>query len=166
MGHRRGPIAQGARADSEAACASAHGRPRARRPPPVLSGIRPGPSTTQNRCEASPRCCVLYMFWINTFSMTFIKWQGRIQDDLAQAAMSPPIEITLLAKAGGPLTKRISLAADGSLKSDGSACLMGGGDARRAQFSDLHAFADCIGNLAQHQAVALGSLRLDLPDKV
>src|SRR5712691_7724533 len=82
------------------------------------------------------------------------------------APMSAPIEITLLAKAGGPLTKRISLAADGSLKSDGSACLMGGGDARRAQFSDLHAFADCIGNLAQHQAVALGSLRLDLPDKV
>jgi hypothetical protein len=80
--------------------------------------------------------------------------------------MSSPIEITLLAKAEGLLTKRISLAADGSLKSDGSACLMGRGDARRVRFSDLHAFADCIGNLAQHQAIALGSLRLDLPGKV
>src|SRR5712691_6505817 len=80
--------------------------------------------------------------------------------------MSAPFEITLLAKTGGPLTKRISLAADGSLKSDGSACLMGRGNARRVRFSDLHAFAECIGNLAQHQAVALGSLRLDLPDKV
>jgi hypothetical protein len=75
--------------------------------------------------------------------------------------MNPPIEITLLAKAGGPLTKRISLAVDGSLKSDGSACLMWRGVARRARFSDLYAFADCIGNLAQHEAVALGSLRLD-----
>ena len=80
--------------------------------------------------------------------------------------MSLPIEITLLAKSSGPLTKRISLAADGSLKSDGSACLMGRGDARRVRFSDLHAFADCISNLVQQQAVALGSLRLDLPDKV
>jgi hypothetical protein len=80
--------------------------------------------------------------------------------------MSSPIEITLLAKAGGPLTKRISLAADGSLKSDRSACLMGRGVARRARFSDLHAFADCIGNLAQNEAVALGSLRLNLPSKV
>jgi hypothetical protein len=79
---------------------------------------------------------------------------------------SPPIEITLLTKAGGPLTKRISLAADGSLKSDGSSCLMGRGSARRVRFSDLHAFAGCMGNLAQQQAVALGSLRLDLPDKV
>src|SRR5258708_11827283 len=82
------------------------------------------------------------------------------------AAMSPPIEITLLAKAGGLLSKRISLAADGSLKSDGSACLMGRGDARRVRFSDLYAFAECIGKLAQHQAVALGALRLDLPGKV
>jgi hypothetical protein len=80
--------------------------------------------------------------------------------------MSPPIEITLLTKAGGPLTKRISLAEDGSLKSDGSACLMGRGVARRARFADPHAFADCIGKLAQNEAITLGVLRLDLPDKV
>ena len=33
-------------------------------------------------------------------------------------------EFTVFAKSGGPLTKRISLVADGSLKSDGSACIM------------------------------------------
>ena len=80
--------------------------------------------------------------------------------------MMPRIEITHIAKAGGPLAKRIFLAADGSLKSDGSACVMGRGEARRAQFSDLRGFADCIDTLAQHEAVALGSLRPDLPGKV
>ena len=34
------------------------------------------------------------------------------------------IEITGFAKTGGPLTKRITVAADGSLHSDGSACVM------------------------------------------
>jgi hypothetical protein len=34
------------------------------------------------------------------------------------------MQITLFAKGGGPLTKRIYLAPDGSLKSDGSACVM------------------------------------------
>jgi hypothetical protein len=41
------------------------------------------------------------------------------------------IEITSIAKTGGPLTKRISLAQDGSLKSDGSACVMTCGTAQR-----------------------------------
>ena len=80
--------------------------------------------------------------------------------------MSPPIEITLLAKGGGLLTKRICLTADGSLKSDGSACLMRHGVACRARFSDLRAFADCIVNLAQNTALALGSFRIHLPHTV
>ena len=37
------------------------------------------------------------------------------------------IEIIALAKEGGPLTKRISLTADGSLHSDGSGCVMARG---------------------------------------
>ena len=41
------------------------------------------------------------------------------------------ITITLFAKSGGPLTKRISLNEDGSLVSDGSACVMAHGTARR-----------------------------------
>jgi hypothetical protein len=43
-----------------------------------------------------------------------------------------PIELTVFSKTGGPLTKRIGLAPDGSVHSDGSACLMAQGYARRA----------------------------------
>ena len=76
------------------------------------------------------------------------------------------IEITTLAKTGGPLTKRISLAPDGSLHSDGSACVMSAGQAQRAKFDNLTAFAACIGSLSPHEAIALGALRDDLPDQV
>src|SRR5689334_20765167 len=79
---------------------------------------------------------------------------------------SIPVEITRLAKAGGPLTKRISLNADGSLKSDGSACVMSSGWAQRACFDTLKTFAAMIASLEPHEAIALGALRHDLPDKV
>jgi hypothetical protein len=45
------------------------------------------------------------------------------------------IEITLLTKAGGPLTKRITLPNDGKLHSDGSACRMARGNARRMRLA-------------------------------
>jgi hypothetical protein len=45
--------------------------------------------------------------------------------------MNDQIEITALTKAGGPLTKRICLSDDGKLISDGSACIMSRGGARR-----------------------------------
>jgi hypothetical protein len=80
--------------------------------------------------------------------------------------MSAPIEITALTKAGGPLTKRIYLNDDGDLVSDGSACVMAHGAARRMRFGALEAFADYIGSLAPNEAIALGMLRSDLPDKV
>jgi hypothetical protein len=76
------------------------------------------------------------------------------------------IEVTALAKDGGALTKRISLGADGSLSSDGSACIMNHGRARRAPFDGLTSFAACIGSLAPCEAIALGALRDDLPDTV
>lgn len=76
------------------------------------------------------------------------------------------IEITVLAKAGGPLTKRISLSSDGSLNSDGSACVMSTGRAERTAFGSLAEFADCIACLAPNEAIALGVLRHDLPDQV
>jgi hypothetical protein len=76
------------------------------------------------------------------------------------------IEITLLAKTGGPLTKRISISPDGSLCSDGSACIMSTGAGTRTIFDSLDAFATCIGGLRSDQAIALGSLRDDLPDQV
>ncbi len=82
------------------------------------------------------------------------------------AITNAAIEITVLAKVGGPLTKRISLASDGSLNSDGSACVMSTGRAERAAFDTLAQFADCIACLAPNEAIALGVLRHDLPDQV
>lgn len=74
--------------------------------------------------------------------------------------------ITVFDKDGGPLTKRISLQADGKLIKDGSACVMVRGRARRASFASLKEFAECIGGLTTRQAIALGALRADLPDDV
>lgn len=76
------------------------------------------------------------------------------------------IAIVELTKEGGPLTKRITLDADGSLHSDGSTCVMSNGIARRVALSTLDAFADRITGLSPSQAIALGSLRSDLPDEV
>lgn len=76
------------------------------------------------------------------------------------------IEITGLASSTGPLTKRISLAADGSLISDGSACVMARGTAERLPFTTFADFADHIGSLTSSQAIALGALRAGLPDRV
>ncbi len=76
------------------------------------------------------------------------------------------VEITVFAKSGGPLTKRISLSADGSIKSDGSACLMSRGTARRVEVADIQQFAALIGELPPNEALALGALRPGLLDQV
>jgi hypothetical protein len=76
------------------------------------------------------------------------------------------IQLTHFAKTGGPLTKRISLAPDGSLRSDGSECIMGKGTAKRVVCATLHEFAAGISEYRSHEAVALGALRSDLPDEV
>jgi hypothetical protein len=80
----------------------------------------------------------------------------------------PPlsVELTRLTKADGPLTKRISLTADGTIVSDGSACVMWRGTAERVKITGVDDFAGLIGNLDPSQAIALGVLRPDLPDKV
>ena len=80
--------------------------------------------------------------------------------------MNAQIEITAVTKVGGPLTKRITLAADGTLKSDASACVMSRGAACRVRLAGLDDFANYIGTLAQNEAVALGMMRPDLPDNV
>jgi hypothetical protein len=76
------------------------------------------------------------------------------------------IEITRFIKAGGPLTKRISLTDDGLLKSDGSACVMSRGVAERIEINNIARFGELIGGLTSDQAIALGTLRTGLPDKV
>jgi hypothetical protein len=76
------------------------------------------------------------------------------------------INITTLTKIGGALTKKISLTDDGTLLSDGSPCIMPSGTGERASFNTLSEFAAYISSLGSHQAIALGSLRSDLPDEV
>jgi hypothetical protein len=76
------------------------------------------------------------------------------------------LEITGFSKTGGPLTKRIRLDECGKVVSDGSACVMGCAAAGRVRLANVHALADMIGNLEPYEAIALGALRPDLPDKV
>jgi hypothetical protein len=76
------------------------------------------------------------------------------------------IEITGLTSSSGPLTKRISLSPEGKLISDGSACVMSRGHAQRVRLGGVAEFSKLIGGLRSDQAIALGSLRPDLPDTV
>src|SRR6516162_8519512 len=76
------------------------------------------------------------------------------------------IELTRLTKHGGPLTKKISLSPDGTLVKDGSACVMAHGTAERVRVAGVDALAALIEELTPSQALALGALRPDLPDKV
>ncbi|MGY4420785.1 hypothetical protein ACVWY2_003234 [Bradyrhizobium sp. JR6.1] len=78
----------------------------------------------------------------------------------------PHVEITVFTKSDGPLTKQISLLADGSVKSDGSTCVMSDGVAQRAQIANVEQLAALIKRLASSQAIALGALRTGLPERV
>ncbi len=75
-------------------------------------------------------------------------------------------EITMFTKSEGPLTKRISLLEDGSVKSDGGACLMAKGVAGRVAIANVQQLATLIEQLQSNQAIALGALRTGLPDRV
>jgi hypothetical protein len=76
------------------------------------------------------------------------------------------VELTGFTKANGPLTKRISLAPDGTMNSDGSACVMGRGIAQRLHIADVGELATVIDHVRPDQAIALGALRTGLPEKV
>jgi hypothetical protein len=76
------------------------------------------------------------------------------------------ITITLFTKSHGPLTKRIKLARDGTIQSDGSACRMASGHARLAKLADISELAELIEDLGSHQAIALGRPRPGLEEKL
>ena len=76
------------------------------------------------------------------------------------------IQITVLSKDNGPLSKKISLGPDGKPVSDGSACVMGRGKAKRSPLNGLHHLARVIERLGSHEAPCLGRLRVDLPDEI
>jgi len=80
--------------------------------------------------------------------------------------VSAPFELTVFAKDSGPLTKRIRLGPDGTVVSDGSACVMTSGTARRVVLNSLQELADLINALQSNEAIALGALRDDLPEEV
>ena len=73
------------------------------------------------------------------------------------------IEITLFRKADGTLTKSIDLAEDGTIRSDGSACLMTSGKAGLFTFDSIEEFAGLLVRLSESEAIALGALRPEQP---
>ncbi len=62
-------------------------------------------------------------------SLVGLREAARVRREGGTAMSSLAGEITVFSKGDGPLTKRISLAADGSIKSDGSACVTPSGEA-------------------------------------
>ena len=74
------------------------------------------------------------------------------------------IQITVFRSTHGPLTKRISIAG-GKIKSDGSACRMVAGTARRVSLGPA-SLAKLLENMPSNKAIALGRLRADLADEV
>ena len=69
------------------------------------------------------------------------------------------IEITLFKKSAGVLSKTIAAAVDGSPVSDGSACRMSSGEAKRIPLpGGAQALADLIDNMAPNEALSLGRL--------
>jgi hypothetical protein len=80
------------------------------------------------------------------------------------------VELTVFAKSTtgpdvSPLSKVISL--DGSnVVSDGSACVMSHGEARRLPLVSAEVLAQAISSMSSQEALSLGRLRADLPAKV
>jgi hypothetical protein len=75
-------------------------------------------------------------------------------------------EITLFAKNGGPLTKKISLDSNGGILSDASHCFMTCGAASRTTIEDVNELGALMHGMRDHHALALGSLRAGLPSQV
>jgi len=89
-----------------------------------------------------------------------------VQASSTAALDAPDVHFTVLRKAGGPLTKRITLTEAGSLLSDGSRCKMSEGTAFRACLRFPHDFAEFIATMQSNEAIALGTLNDGLPDCV
>jgi hypothetical protein len=82
------------------------------------------------------------------------------------SAAGMPLDITLFTKRGGVLSKRIALNPDGSIRSDGSACVMTHGTARRVTLDGPADLARLLESMGAEEAIGLGALRVDLADEV
>lgn len=91
-----------------------------------------------------------------------VRLNVRAKTKICEAAQ---VEIVLFEKRGGPLTKDITKDRGGKLHKDSSRCCLSRGTATRHHLS-LNEFADLIEDIRPNQAIALGALRADLPDKV
>jgi hypothetical protein len=87
------------------------------------------------------------------------------QGNGGQSPAQVTAELVVFTKAGGPLTKRISLNEDGTVNSDAAECRMVRGRAQRVQVA-VEGFAQLTVSLRSEQAITLGALRADLPDDV
>jgi hypothetical protein len=136
--------------------------------PASISGISPnaltgptGPAVNDNRIKQPT----------GPNSKASMDWHARAihakEDPLAekQATPSSVIELTLLTS-DGPFTKTISLAPDGTLKKDVAGGVMSHGTAERICLAGVAELGPLIEGLTSNQALALGTLRADLPDKV
>jgi len=74
--------------------------------------------------------------------------------------------ITYFVKESGLLTKKISLAADGTTVIDSSECRMSRGTMERVFLSDWRQLATGLRNLLPNTAICLGRLKASLPEKV
>jgi hypothetical protein len=77
----------------------------------------------------------------------------------------PAIQLTKLSSSGGALTKQIRLDANGALVK-GQAGTLWRGMAERVKITSVATLASFIEGLTSNQALALGSLRGDLPDLI
>ncbi|MET4296682.1 hypothetical protein ABIB06_007473 [Bradyrhizobium sp. LB8.2] len=88
-------------------------------------------------------------------------------DESTDGKVSAP-QITLITKRDAPslMSKRIALDAGGELKSDGSECRMTSGTAAREFVGTASALALIIAGCRPDQAITLGALKAELPNRV
>jgi hypothetical protein len=105
-------------------------------------------------------------FWLKVNGSDIVPpaWLAQVSAFQHRSMKPDDIEITVFAKRGGALSKRISMNKDGTLNSDGSACVMAKGEARRVKVRDAKHLADLISAMEQNQALALGTPRYGLDD--
>jgi hypothetical protein len=101
---------------------------------------------------------------MNAYNPNPLSGEPIAADDPAAKHKALVPEITLITKRDVPslMSKKISLEADGMLKSDGSGCLMVTGTAERASAATAGDLARIIGNCRSDQAIALGALKTEL----
>jgi hypothetical protein len=91
--------------------------------------------------------------------------EGSFPQPKAVGGITEPIEITLFTKRAGTLSKTVTLLPDGTIVSD-SVGRMSRGTACRQSIRDLRHLSEGIAQLRSNQAIALGRLRADLPERV